>query len=259
MFTRAAITRALSNEPFGWRLHYFRSIGSTNAEAARLAATGAPEGTLMVADEQTAGRGRAGRRWFTPPGSGLAVSFVLQPTLPGNRIGHLALLGGVCTAQAIESLCNLQPHLKWPNDVWVNGKKVAGILGESSHGTTGPEWAVLGIGVNVHAGPPAHAQIRQPASFLAEQCENAPDRVELLLQLVRALAEHYPKLGQASLLAAWERRMIWRGKRVRVLNPEGTSIEGIALGLDPDGALRLQPDDGRVLSIAAGDVSLSDA
>ena len=259
MFTRAAITRALSNEPFGQWMHFFRSIGSTNAEAVRLAAAGAPEGTLVIAGEQTAGRGRAGRRWFTPPGSGLAVSFVLRPALPGNCIGHLALLGGVATAQAIESLCNLHPQLKWPNDVCVDGKKMAGVLGESSHGAAGPEWAVLGIGVNVHAGPPASLQMRQPASFLAEQCEDAPDRVELLLQLVRALAEHYPELGQAPLLSAWERRMLWRGKRVRALNPEGTSIEGIALGLDPDGALRLQPDDGRVLSIAAGDVSLSDA
>ena len=259
MFNPAEITRALSNEPFGQRLHFFRSIGSTNAEAVRLAAAGAPEGTLVIAGEQTAGRGRAGRRWFTQPGSGLAVSFVLRPTLPGNRVGHLALLGSVATAQAIESLCNLQAQLKWPNDICVHGKKVAGILGETSHGAAGPEWAVLGIGVNVHAGPPAHAQMRQPASFLAEQCEDAPDRVELLLQLVHALAEHYPKLGKAPLLAAWERRMIWRGKRVCGLNPEGTPIEGIALGLDPNGALRLQPDDGRALSIATGDVSLSDA
>ncbi len=240
-------------------MHFFRSIGSTNAEAVRLAAAGAPEGTLVVADEQTAGRGRAGRRWFTPPGSGLAVSFVLQPTLPGNRIGHIALLGGVATAQAIESLCNLRPQLKWPNDIWVNGKKVAGVLGQSNDGAAGRKWAVLGIGVNVHAGPPAHAQMRQPASFLAEQCDYAPDRVELLLQLVRALAEHYPKLGQASLLAAWERHMIWRGKRVRAHHAGGISVEGLALGLDPDGTLRLQLEDGRVLSIAAGDVSLSDA
>ncbi len=258
MFTRTEIARALSGEPFGQRLRFFSSIGSTNAEAVRLAATGAPEGTLVVADEQTSGRGRASRRWFTPPGSGLAISLVLRPSIAGNRIGHLALLGGVATAQAIESLCNLRPQLKWPNDVWVNDRKVAGILGESSLNADGPEWVVLGIGVNVHAGPPTHAQTRHPATFLAEQCDGAPDRVKLLLQLVRALAEHYPELGKAHLLAAWERRMLWRGKRVRVLNPKATSIKGIALGLDSEGALRLQPDDGRAISITAGEVSLTD-
>ncbi len=258
MFSLAAITRALSGEPYGQRLHFYRSIGSTNAEAMRLAAAGAPEGTLVIADEQTAGRGRAGRRWLTPPGSGLAASLVLRPELPGSQIGHLALLGGVATAQAIESLCKLRPQLKWPNDVWINEKKVAGILGESSHSTAGLEWVVLGIGINVTAGPPKETETRQPASFLEEESGHALDRVRLLLELVRALAKHYPYLGKTALVSEWERRMIWRGKRVRVLNPAGNYIEGMALGLAPGGELRLQPDDGHALRITAGDVSLHD-
>jgi BirA family biotin operon repressor/biotin-[acetyl-CoA-carboxylase] ligase len=258
MFSRTAITRVLSDEPYGQRLHFFRTIDSTNAEAMRLAAEGAPEGTLVVADEQTAGRGRAGRRWFTPPGSGLAVSLVLRPVLPANQIGHLGLLGGVATVQAIESLCNLRPKLKWPNDILVNEKKVAGILGESSHQASGPEWMVLGIGINVNTGPPSGTEARHKASFLTEQSGHPLNRVRLLLELVRALAEHYPQLGQTSLVTAWERRMIWRGKRVRVLNPGGTPIEGIALGLAPDGELRLQLHNGRIMSITAGDVSLTD-
>ena len=224
-----------------------------------MAAAGAPEGTLVVADEQTAGRGRAGRRWFTPPGSGLAVSFVLRPTLPGNRIGHLALLGGVATAQAIESLCSLRPQLKWPNDVWVNGKKLGGILGQTSHSAAGPEWVVLGIGINTDAGPPYEMKTRHPVSCLAEQSGLALDRVTLLLKLVRALAEYYPQLGHTALVAAWEQRMIWRGKRVHVLTADGASTEGIALGIAPDGGLLLQTDDGRALCIAAGEVSLSNA
>ena len=117
---------------------------------------------------------------------------------------------------------------------------------------------VLGIGINVNAGPPAGTETRQTASFLTEQSGHPLNRVRLLLELVRALAEHYPQLGQNSLVTAWERRMIWRGKRVRVLNPGGTSIDGIALGLAPDGELRLQLDDGRIISITAGDVSLTD-
>ena len=258
MFSLATITRALSGEPYGQPLYYYRSIGSTNAEAMRLAAAGAPEGTLVVANEQTAGRGRAGRRWLTPPGSGLAASLVLRPKLPAIQIGHMALLGGIATAQAIESICKLQPQLKWPNDIWINEKKVAGILGESSQSTTGPEWVVLGIGINVTSGPPEETETRQPASFLEKESGHAVDRVRLLLELMRALAKHYPYLGKTALLSEWERRMIWRGKRVRVLYPEGNYIEGIALGLAPGGELRLQPDDGHTLRITAGDVSLYD-
>ena len=120
------------------------------------------------------------------------------------------------------------------------------------------EWMVLGIGINVNTGPPSGTEARHKASFLTEQSGHPLNRVRLLLELVRALAEHYPQLGQTSLVTAWERRMIWRGKRVRVLNPKATSIKGIALGLDSEGALRLQPDDGRAISITAGEVSLTD-
>ena len=229
-------------------IHIVDRVSSTNTW---LSSNSMGGNDCILALQQTGGKGRGDRVWESPPG-GLYLSIIS----PSHSL--LPLIAGISVIQTLVGLDN-RLRLKWPNDICVHGKKVAGILGETSHGAAGPEWAVLGIGVNVHAGPPAHAQMRQPASFLAEQCEDAPDRVELLLQLVRALAEHYPELGQAPLLSAWERRMLWRGKRVRALNPEGTSIEGIALGLDPDGALRLQPDDGRALSIVAGDVSLSDA
>lgn len=256
MFSLAAITDALSNEPYGQQLHFFHSIGSTNTEAMRLASTGAPEGTLVIADEQTAGRGRAGRRWVTPQGSGLAASIVLRPELPSSQIGHLALLGGIATAQAIESLCQLRPQLKWPNDVLINNKKVAGILGESSQGTSGTDWVVLGIGINVTAGPPQETEIHQPATYLEEHIEHALDRVMLLLELVRAIGQHCPYLGKEALVTEWERRMVWRGKRVTVVSPDGNYLEGMALGLAPDGELRLQPDHGNMLRIIAGEVSL---
>lgn len=256
MFSYPEIARVLSNEPYGQHLHYFRSTSSTNSEAIRLAAAGAPEGTLVVADEQTAGRGRAGRRWYTPPGSGLAASLVLRPVLSSGHIGHLALLGGVATAQAIESLSNLQPQLKWPNDIFINGKKVAGILGESSFSAAALEWVVLGIGINVNAGPPEDASTRNAASFLANHSGHILDRVRLLLELVRAVAENYPHLGTKTLITAWENRMIWRGERVRVLNEESASIEGTVLGLSQNGELRLSLDNGRTLTISAGDISL---
>ena len=253
-FSHSEIALALSGEPYGQPLYYFSSTGSTNEEAIKLACDGAPAGTLVVADEQTSGRGRGDRRWFTPAGSGLAVSIVLRPTLPSRQISHVALLGAIATVQAIKSICNLQPQSKWPNDVWVNGKKVAGILGESTHGPVGPEWVILGIGINVSSGPPAGTPTRHPFSCLEEQSGHAINRLELLRELIRALSEHCSNIGTKTLVSTWQKHMMWRGKRMRVLNPDGTSIDGNALGIDPDGALLLDSDDGMVRHITAGDI-----
>ena len=254
-FSHSEIEQALSQEPYGYPLYYFKSTGSTNEEAIKLACDGAPTGTIVVANEQTAGRGRGDRQWYTPASSGLAVSIILRPALPSRQISHVALLGAIATVQAIKSISNLQPKLKWPNDVWINGKKVAGILGESSHGTVGTEWVVLGIGINVSSGPPAGTTTRHPFSCLEEQSGHPIDRLELLRELIGAVSEHSSNIGTKTLVSIWEKHMMWRGKRVCVLNPDGTSTDGNVLGIDSDGALLLDSIDGIVRHITAGDIS----
>ena len=153
VFSYTTISKSLATTEFGHPLYYYDSTGSTNNEAKTHALSGDPEGTLIVANEQTAGRGRFDRRWFTPKGSGLAVSFILRSKLSNPEISQIPMLGGLATAYAIEKLCNISPKLKWPNDICIEQKKIALILVETSYTQYLPEWQILGVGINVNSRP----------------------------------------------------------------------------------------------------------
>jgi BirA family transcriptional regulator, biotin operon repressor / biotin---[acetyl-CoA-carboxylase] ligase len=216
------------------RVHW-RRTDSTNERARELASAGAPHGTLVTADEQSAGRGRQGRAWTAPPGSAVLMSLVLRE--PHEL---LPLAAAVATCEAIPLEC----RIKWPNDVWAGGRKLAGILAE---GRPQEGWAVLGIGLNVTTEefPP---ELRDTATSLRREGVEADP--ESLLQALLAALDRRLADEPAELLSAWRERDALRGRHVRWRDGEG-----IAAGIDDAGALLVETEDGRV-ALEAGEVHL---
>lgn len=226
-----------------WRcarpVHYFPETDSTSRRAFALAMDGAESGTLVVADSQTAGRGRLGRSWVSPPGTNLYLSLVLRPPLQPAQAPLLCLAAAVGVAEACGAL------IKWPNDVLApDGRKVAGILAELQAEVDALRFVVLGIGVNVNHAPPD-----VPAASVSELRGAPQDRAALLGELVAAVERRCAQVGPDSpaLLAAWRARSMTLGHRVRV-----GDVEGVAVDVRSDGALLL--DGGR--AIVAGDVEM---
>jgi BirA family biotin operon repressor/biotin-[acetyl-CoA-carboxylase] ligase len=219
------------------RIHH-RQTDSTNERAKALAAAGAPDGTLVTADEQTAGRGRQGREWTAPPGSAVLMSLILRDLDERHELLPLAAAVAVCEAIPVEAA------IKWPNDVWIERRKVAGILIE---GRPQEGWAVLGLGVNVttHEFPPELAETA--TSLRLAGVEASRDRV--LDDLVRSLTD-WLRAPRDEVLAAWRARDALKGERV-----SWSSGSGTADGIDESGALLVQTDHGP-LTLDAGEVHL---
>ena len=246
---------------FGHPVYLYHEVGSTNDEARRLAQALAPEGLLVVAETQTAGRGRAGRRWITPAGSALAVSLVLRPNVSAAQAARLTMLAGLAVCEAIEQVAGVPAGLKWPNDILVAGQKTAGILVES---VTQPadsqqrlDYAVVGIGINVDAAPPA-AEVDFPATALAVQAGRPIDRLILLRAILHRLETRYADVAAPDplpLVNDWAARLAWLGETVLVRTAAGETA-GQAEGVDPDGALVMRLDNGQRLRVLAGDVRL---
>lgn len=250
------LEQASARSRIGYRVRYYPSIGSTNDEAKRLAEGGAPEGTLLLADEQTAGRGRLDRKWSTPAGQAVAMSLVLRPALTVSRLGALTLLGGLAVARALEVDFDLAPELKWPNDVLLSGKKVAGVLVEGAWSEDRLAFAVLGIGINVHERSiPRESGAFFPATFLDAHATAPLSRARLLAAVLGQIDECYRRLLDPELTAAWSARLAYKGRRVSVTTPSGM-VSGVEVGVDESGALVLQPDAGEPVRVIAGDVRL---
>lgn len=226
------------------RAHH-RVTDSTNERAKALARGGAPHGTLVTAGEQTAGRGRQGRSWVAPPGSAVLMSLVLRELEPGVALAPLAAAVAVCEA-AEASAPSVECRVKWPNDVWVQGRKLAGILIE---GRPQEGWAVLGIGLNVTA-TELPEELREIATSLARETASAsPSPAQVLARLVAALDRRLAA-PPADVLAAWRARDALLGREVRWGDGAGT-----AAGIDDDGSLLVTTRAGQVV-LGAGEVHL---
>jgi BirA family biotin operon repressor/biotin-[acetyl-CoA-carboxylase] ligase len=233
-----------------------RQTGSTNTDLLARAASGAAEGLVLVAEEQTAGRGRLGRSWETPPGTALAFSVLLRPAaVPAPRHGWLPLIAGISVAAATRAVSGVDARLKWPNDVLIGNGKLAGILAEAAG-----EAVVIGIGVNVLTSPgelPAGPGGLRPTSLLASGAPVAREAV--LTGILRALGERYarfranPDPERSGLLAEYWDLSATIGHDVRVEFPGDASLAGRATGIDGDGRLLVSAD-GNEHAIAAGDV-----
>ena len=233
--------------------------GSTNADLLARAAAGEPEGLVLAAEQQRAGRGRLGRTWTSPPRAALTFSVLLRPTVPRARLGWLPLLAGVAVAAAVRAATGLDARLKWPNDVLVGTAKLAGILAEAAG-----EAVVVGIGLNVSTEPadlPPPGPGGLPATSLAIEGAPTTDRAALLAAILAGLERRYRAWDQvfgdserAGLRAEYASLCATLGRRVRVELPGGRVLDGVAADLDADGRLLVSIPPGADLPVAAGDI-----
>ena len=238
---------------FGQPLLYQPVTGSTNDDALAAARSGAPHGSLFIADEQTAGRGRRGHAWLAAPGESLLFSVLLRPTLALAQTSALTLAIGLALRDAVAPLISAAPQIKWPNDVLVEGKKLAGVLVESQLQGAELQSVVVGVGLNVSTRefPP---EIAATATSLALLGATRLEREALLVDLLEAIAtrlEGYAKSGVTGILAELNAADALRGKRVRV---DGTT--GTGRGLDDQGRLLIEDDLQKTHAILAGTVEL---
>ncbi|HET7007928.1 MAG TPA: biotin--[acetyl-CoA-carboxylase] ligase [Candidatus Binatia bacterium] len=251
------VQHGLSVARFGTPLHYFREIGSTNSHARELAEAGAAEGTVVVAESQSHGRGRLGRRWESPPFKNLYLSIVLRPNLSPAHAAQITLVAAVALADAVEFYIPGQTAIKWPNDILVGGKKLAGILTEASCDAELLHYVILGVGINLNfASGDMPDGIRRRATSLLEVTGKPIRRESFLQRLLQGIERCYGELEQtgfAAVATRWEDYFAWRGRRVRVELLDQVTV-GTARGIDRDGALLLVDESGNEQRILAGDV-----
>ena len=250
------LNKLLSKLPIG-DIKYFDSIGSTNDEALAWAANDAKDLSLVVADEQTAGRGRLDRKWFTPPGTALAFSLILRPAEAERP--HLSRMVGLAALSITDSLLarGLSPQIKWPNDILLNGRKVAGILIESVWSGEDVDCIVIGMGVNILKGAiPDTDMLLFPATSLEDALGYPAERAEVLHDILAALIGLRPQLSTDEFMAKWEELLAYRGRQVQVQMGSEGSVTGNIIGLETDGSLQLLDQDGKSLTVQFGDVRL---
>ncbi len=238
-------------------IYFFDSIGSTNEFARSLVEEGVADGTLVVADEQTQGRGRLGRHWVTAAGAGLAFSLLLRPSPDETRqLGLLAPLWGVAVCLALRDRYQLNAEVKWPNDVLINRRKTCGILVEAHWLGSELEGVVAGIGVNVApSSVPPSASLLFPATCIESELGRAIKSEELLAEILKAFFHLRPDLGSEDFFDTWQRWLAFKGEWVRVEGAAGAQT-GQVLGISHSGGLRLRTEDGAEVEVAVGDVSL---
>lgn len=238
-------------------IKYFESIGSTNDEALAWAANDAPDLSLVLADEQTAGRGRQQRKWFTPKGTALAFSLILRPTT--SEKPHLSRTVGLAALAVVESLRarGLAAQVKWPNDVLIGGKKLSGILIESVWSGEDVDCAVIGVGVNVlkDSVPPA-GNVLFPATSIEHEADQAPRREDVLREILAAFINLRPRMASDEFVIQWESLLAFRGETIQVETENTPPVIGQVHGLESDGSLRLLNDHGETVTVRFGDVRL---
>jgi BirA family biotin operon repressor/biotin-[acetyl-CoA-carboxylase] ligase len=248
----------LGSSLFSSLIQYHPSIDSTNALARTLAAQGAPEGTLVITEEQTAGRGRRGRFWVSPPGANLLFSVLLRPPIDGDRVFVLTMVLALAGLKAVKRVAGVKAMIKWPNDLYVGIRKLAGILTEFSVKGKRVDWAVLGMGMNVGWHPEVPEGSGAPATSLLEETGQRVSRNDLLLEVLRGFEASYKEVVRGSMKALydeWNRHCLILGKAV-VIESETGRIEGKALQIDECGALVIEDAKGNIQRILTGEVSL---
>jgi BirA family biotin operon repressor/biotin-[acetyl-CoA-carboxylase] ligase len=254
------IREGLNTNVFGKRdIVYFRETDSTNVRAKYLAGDGAPEGTVVVSEMQTQGRGRKGRTWFSPAGEGIYTSVILRPPIPPNEAPKLTLMASLAVAEALLSLTSLKIKIKWPNDILINGRKVAGILTEISTDMDSIDYVVIGVGLNVNTQrkvlPP---DIRQKATSVFMETDKVFPRVALLRAYLQWLEIYYGAFktkGFDPILNRWKHLADIIGRRISVDLIDSVRV-GKVLDIDKDGFLILQDREGTIERIISGDVTL---
>jgi len=257
LLTPSEVKPLLTTKWMGKTIHYFHSIDSTNSKAYQLAIQDAEEGEVVIAELQVKGRGRLGRYWFSPAFLNLYLSVILRPQIPPHQASLITLMAAVATANAIEKYSGLLPLIKWPNDILIRDRKVAGLLNEIHSEMDRIHFVILGIGVNLNMdGKMFSKEIRGVATSLKREMGQTISRKAFLQSLLEELESWYEiflKEGGAPVLKAWRDRAKIEGKRVRVTS-FGETLSGVAVDIDSDGAMILETKDGKRKRIVAGDV-----
>ncbi|WP_340392399.1 biotin--[acetyl-CoA-carboxylase] ligase [Paenibacillus sp. FSL E2-0190] len=241
-------------------IQLLESVVSTQEEAKFLAENGAPEGTTVIAEEQTGARGRMGRKWFSPRGKGIWMSIVLRPQLPLSETPQLTLLAGVAVCKAIRRVTGVDAGIKWPNDLLAGGRKICGILLESSLREGELHYCIAGIGISANMTEedyPDHLQ--EVATSLRIERGGAPvDRSELVKAVLDELEMHYDlymKQGFKPIKELWESMSVTLGRQIALNSPQGRS-EGVVVGLDEIGGLLLKNSLGEISNVCSGEIEL---
>ncbi len=257
-FSPEAIKAYAETQIIGKKIHVFDQVDSTNSEAYRIAREGGEEGEIVVADCQLRGRGRLGRSWLSPPGANLYVSVILRPPMVLTNASLLTLMAAVATAKTIKQISGIRPLIKWPNDLLVHGKKVAGLLNEMKARAGQVDFIILGIGINVNMTSGTIPEGMRPiATSLREELGYEISRVELLHELMREVEGEYRAFltgERERVLREWEEFSQMVGTVVEVKSFDEV-IRGRVKGVDSHGSLILLAPDGSERTVIAGDVS----
>ncbi len=230
------------------KIHHFGEIGSTMAVARELARKGVEEGTIVIAESQTSGRGRLNREWFSPRG-GIYFAIILKPKISPIYAPRINLMASVAVAKAIRTFCGLKAELKWPNDVLLAGRKVCGILAEMEAEVDAISYVNLGIGINVNA---SVSQCEKGATSLRDELGRGVSRRQFLSTVLKEISEQQAVLTGEELLREWKSLSATLNREVRIVTP-GEEIVGRAVDIDASGALILRSGDGSLRSAVAGD------
>lgn len=241
------------------KVSYFPEIGSTNQEAIATGKAGSPGGTLVIADAQSAGHGRLGRPWESPAGKGLYFTLLLRPKFPPAHAPYLTLATGLALGRVLRTYGLPPLMIKWPNDIWIEGKKVAGILSEMNTQGADLDFVALGVGLNVSQSPEDFsADLREIAASLKQFSDIPWDRSELLRKILTEIFQEVESLeqeGPAQLIGRWEKESGMLGAKIQAQIASGT-VQGEVLGLNELGHLKLRQDTGEILTLLAEDTTL---
>ncbi|KQL53728.1 biotin--acetyl-CoA-carboxylase ligase [Heyndrickxia shackletonii] len=257
--TENELRLGLKTTIFGKTIQYLESTDSTQKVAHQLAQEGCPDGTLVIAEEQTNGRGRLARNWHSPKYTGIWMSLVLRPKLPPAKAPQFTLIAAVAVARAIEDICEISPDIKWPNDLLLNGKKITGILTELQADSDKINAIIMGIGMNVNQKEQDFPkELHNNATSLAIETGKEISRSELVKRILENLEKYYLlylEKGFAPLKLLWESYAVSLGKDIIARTISG-NISGKALGITEEGVLKIEDQNGQIHKIYSADIEM---
>ena len=255
----AKIDQHLATKRFGRNIHYLQSCPTTQPIAHQLAQAGEPDGSIVICEEQTAGKGRLARPWTSTQGKGIWMSVIIRPEIPPTKAPQLTLVAAVAVTRAIEDIAGVRAEIKWPNDLLINGKKCTGILTELQADIDRVHAIILGIGVNVNQQlSDFPEEIQSIATSVQMVTGKTVDRAELVARILHHLeiyTDLYVKHGFEPLKLLWESYSCTLGKRIKAIMIH-QEIEGVALGITNEGILQVKTDDGQIHGIYSADIEI---
>ncbi|HLG28254.1 MAG TPA: biotin--[acetyl-CoA-carboxylase] ligase [Paenisporosarcina sp.] len=255
----AKIDQHLTTKRFGRNIHYLQTCPTTQPIAHQLAQAGEPDGSIVICEEQTAGKGRLARAWTSTQGKGIWMSVIIRPEIPPTKAPQLTLVAAVAVTRAIEDIAQVRAEIKWPNDLLINGKKCTGILTELQADIDRVHAIILGIGVNVNQQPSDFPEEIQSIATSIQMVIGKPvDRAELVARILHHLeiyTDLYVQHGFEPLKILWESYSCTLGKRIKAIMIH-QQIEGVALGITNEGILQVKTDDGEIHGIYSADIEM---